>query len=886
MLPYKFPLTSGNVSRFFALFILVLVLATGFMIHNAVNAWLTEKRYAMADITHAMQKRIDTYRFATWQIYENLAANAAGTSGNSLQETRLRQDVYYLEKTRRKTEALIFGSHDSGTLDMTLRMSNYLDTLWGAENSTWSMYFLNGQDNSLILVSTLPLKDMASRYKESAISNIVEARRAEMLQQANALDERESFSPLRRFTWQNDHYFTVRTTFNQPGHLATVVAFDLPVNDIIPLNMPLENFQLKQDTTPVAEGDDNQDSSNSTRISWVNPNIEIAGSLASTPLQLIYRVPINGLVVDTLRNLLWPLLANLALLLMSLAGLFLLRQQSLRPSENQSAELESLRLLNEEIVGTLPVGLLVYDFANNRTIISNKIAEHLLPHLNLQKIINMSDQHQGVLQATVNNEVYEIRHARSMISPHTQVFMMRDQDRELLVNKKLQKAQQVLDKNHQSRQQLLQNLGHALQRPLSRVIASLQALASAHPDEQVGTSLDASQALSRLVDDIVLLNQLETLDWTPDAGSFNLQTLLDELASELLPVMRRKGLTLMIANHRSSDETRFGDRRAIRKILSTLLHYAVTTTTWGRVSMTVSAPDERPDRLTIEIVDTGAGLSADEMSNTDFPYLGETHQDRYGQASGMAFFLCKQLCKQLGGHLEISASPDIGTRYSIQLHTPLEPQLEQEEKLLEGVNALIDITVDDVRKIVVHQLEDWGANCITPDERFSGQEHDVLVTDEPEHLTPWSLLLTSDEPGFSQISSNQYRVNFNISSAMQDALLTLIEQQLAQDELGDENAEQQETAQLFASGYFQLFVDTVPDDVKRLYNEAANRDFIALAQTAHRLKGVFAMLNLLPGKQFCETLEHHIEQCDDSNIENTTSEIDNYVNDLLQQGNQ
>jgi len=207
------------------MFILVLLLASGFMIHNSVNAWLTDKRYALADIAHAMQKRIDTYRFATWQIYENLAANAAGSPPNSLQETRLRPDVYYLEKTRRKTESLIFGSHDSSTLDMTLRMSNYLDTLWGAENSTWSMYFLNGQDNSLILVSTLPLKDMATRYKESAISNIVEARRAEMLQQANALDERESFSPLRRFTWQNDHYFTVRTTFNQPGHLATVVAF-------------------------------------------------------------------------------------------------------------------------------------------------------------------------------------------------------------------------------------------------------------------------------------------------------------------------------------------------------------------------------------------------------------------------------------------------------------------------------------------------------------------------------------------------------------------------------------------------------------------------------------------------------------------------------------
>mgnify|MGYP004711643629 CR=1 FL=1 len=65
MTTYKFPLTSANVTRFFVLFILLLLLASGFMIQNAVSAWLTARHYVMNDITHAMQKRIDTYRFAT-----------------------------------------------------------------------------------------------------------------------------------------------------------------------------------------------------------------------------------------------------------------------------------------------------------------------------------------------------------------------------------------------------------------------------------------------------------------------------------------------------------------------------------------------------------------------------------------------------------------------------------------------------------------------------------------------------------------------------------------------------------------------------------------------------------------------------------------------------
>lgn len=72
------------------------------------------------------------------------------------------------------------------------------------------------RDNSTVLISTLPLKDLTSGFKESTVSDIVDSRRAEMLQQANALDERESFSNLRRLARQNGHYFTLRTTFNQP----------------------------------------------------------------------------------------------------------------------------------------------------------------------------------------------------------------------------------------------------------------------------------------------------------------------------------------------------------------------------------------------------------------------------------------------------------------------------------------------------------------------------------------------------------------------------------------------------------------------------------------------------------------------------------------------
>ncbi|MFI7811160.1 MULTISPECIES: phosphotransferase RcsD [Citrobacter] len=879
----RFSLLPGNITRYFLLLIVVLLVMMGVMVQSAVNTWLKDKSYQIVDITHAIHKRVDTWRYVTWQIYDNIAATPSSPGAEGLQETRLKQDVYYLEKPRRKTEALIFGSHDSSTLEMTQRISTYLDTLWGAENIPWSMYYLNGQDNSLILISTLPLKDLTSGFKESTIGNIVDSRRAEMLQQANALDERESFSSLRRLVWQNGHYFTLRTTFNQPGHLATVVAFDLPINDLIPAGMPLDSFHLVPDASSTTEHVNEKESPDSVSISFNNSKIEISSALDSTDMRLVWQVPFGSLLLDTLQNILLPLLLNIALLALALFGYTTFRHLPARSTEvapNLAAnnELRILRAINEEIVSLLPLGLLVHDQEANRTVISNKIADHLLPHLNLQNITNMAEQHQGVIQATINNELYEIRLFRSQISSRTQIFIIRDQDREVLVNKKLKQAQRLYEKNQQARAAFMQNIGNALKAPAKTLAANAAALNT--PDSQ--KLANQADVLVRMVDEIQLANLLESDAWKGESTLFSVQALIDDVVPEVLPAIKRKGLQLLIKNHLSAHDERRGDRDALRRILLLLIQYAVTTTQIGKITLEVDQDESEAERLTFRILDTGEGVTLQEVDNLHFPFINDTQGDRYGKANPLTFWLCDQLARKLGGHLNIKAREELGTRYIVHVKMPLHDQhADSEERLLDDVCVMVDVTSNDVRSIVLRQLENWGATCITPDERLNSQEYDLFLTDNPSNLTASGLLLSDDESGVRKIGPGQLRVNFNMSNAMQEAVLELIEEQLAQEELqelplgGDENAE------LHASGYYALFVDTVPDDVKRLYTEAAISDFAALAQTAHRLKGVFAMLNLVPGKQLCEALEHLIQEKDAPGIEKYISDIDAYVKSLL-----
>lgn len=51
-----------------------------------------------------------------------------------------------------------------------------------------------------------------------------------------------------------------------------------------------------------------------------------------------------------------------------------------------------------------------------------------------------------MIQATINNELYEIRLFRSQILIENTDLIIRDRDREVLVNKKLKQAQRLYEK--------------------------------------------------------------------------------------------------------------------------------------------------------------------------------------------------------------------------------------------------------------------------------------------------------------------------------------------------------------------------------------------------------------------------------------------------------
>ncbi len=132
--------------------------------------------------------------------------------------------------------------------------------------------------------------------------------------------------------------------------------------------MTLDSFRLDPDTAQTNARTQDKDAADSASVNFNSAKIEISSSLNGTGLRLIWQVPFGTLLLDTLQNILLPLLLNIGLLALALFGYTTFRHQTGRKNDTAPAgtsnELRVMRAFNEEIVSLLPLGLLVHDLGS------------------------------------------------------------------------------------------------------------------------------------------------------------------------------------------------------------------------------------------------------------------------------------------------------------------------------------------------------------------------------------------------------------------------------------------------------------------------------------------------------------------------------------------
>jgi signal transduction histidine kinase len=181
------------------------------------------------------------------------------------------------------------------------------------------------------------------------------------------------------------------------------------------------------------------------------------------------------------------------------------------------------------------------------------------------------------------------------------------------------------------------------------------------------TRIDSnSRHLLALINDILDITRIEAGRMPINASTFKAPQLVDEVMTELEPIIRRSNLNVRARVPASLPQLR-SDRQKVKQILVNLLSNAVKFTHEG--SVTVTATYQADSRMVaISITDTGIGIAEADQARIfeDFRQLDSSPARGYG-GTGLGLSICRRLAETLEGSIELRSEPGRGSTFTLKL---------------------------------------------------------------------------------------------------------------------------------------------------------------------------------------------------------------------------
>jgi two-component system phosphate regulon sensor histidine kinase PhoR len=234
------------------------------------------------------------------------------------------------------------------------------------------------------------------------------------------------------------------------------------------------------------------------------------------------------------------------------------------------------------------------------------------------------------------------------------------------------------------RRDFVANVSHELKTPLSAIRAYAETLRDGALDDRpsaqrfVARLLEQSRRLQALLDDLLTLSRLESLESRPRPEPV-----------DLLPILRRSVEVVEDAARGRRVEVRFeepaepvppvlGDREGLERLATNLLDNAVKyNREGGRVTVRLGRMADGAEgagQAVLEVADTGIGIPEDALPRI-FERFYRVDKGRARTAdeggTGLGLAIVKHVTQSAGGRVEVESELGVGTTFRVYL--PIAP---------------------------------------------------------------------------------------------------------------------------------------------------------------------------------------------------------------------
>jgi signal transduction histidine kinase/CheY-like chemotaxis protein len=232
----------------------------------------------------------------------------------------------------------------------------------------------------------------------------------------------------------------------------------------------------------------------------------------------------------------------------------------------------------------------------------------------------------------------------------------------------------VAEDARRAKEEFVANVSHELRTPLNMIIGFSEMIAQSPGvyGEKLPPALLAdiaairrnSQHLSKLVDDVLDLSQVDAGRMGLSREWVSLERVLDEATRVVRALFESKGLRLSV-DVAADLPTVFCDRTRVRQVVINLLSNAGRFTERGGVEIRAWCEN---DAVVVSIADSGPGIALEHRERIFEPFeqLDGSTRRRYG-GSGLGLSISRRFVEMHGGEMWLDSAVGVGTTFYFRI---------------------------------------------------------------------------------------------------------------------------------------------------------------------------------------------------------------------------